>query len=391
MLWILLLSSFFTVLGAAIQLFSEYRAERQKLDYYLDEMSESVLPSVGLSLWYLDDRLLKLQLDGLMTQRDTRHIEVWTQKEELFLSIGEKPENDSQMQFFTRSWPLTFRKNQQDIPVGNIVITMTLEEIHQELQQKVLLILTTQGVKTFVMSICILWLIYLLVIRFLNELSKWANEVGSDTNDNLGMPPMVSQYPNNDDAISRLRHALQNMLVRQNKHLQDIKSLNENLDARVKERTYELQESVDKLSLTQAQMVEQEKMAALGQLVAGVAHELNTPLGVAVTANSSLSDKLGQLQQDFSAKKLRQSQLQQYISDLEMASSLIDTSLQKSDKLVVDFKKIAVLDDSQSNTWIGLLEYFQIMFTSRKSQLAGKRRQICRVWRCPIAGFYLCG
>ncbi len=64
----------------------------------------------------------------------------------------------------------------------------------------------------------------------------------------------------------------------------------ENLEARVSERTRELETSRD-------QLIHAEKMAALGSLVAGVAHEINTPVGIGVTAASHLQEALRGLQQ----------------------------------------------------------------------------------------------
>ena len=77
--------------------------------------------------------------------------------------------------------------------------------------------------------------------------------------------------------------------------------MNQELEERVGQRTSdllmlnkELVSTIDQLKLTQHQLVESEKLAALGGLVAGIAHEVNTPLGVGVTAASHLEQQAQQ-------------------------------------------------------------------------------------------------
>ncbi len=72
----------------------------------------------------------------------------------------------------------------------------------------------------------------------------------------------------------------------------NLKKLNENLENLVKERTQELENALENLKNTQAQLVQSEKMASLGQLVAGIAHEINTPIGAVKASSENMSDVL---------------------------------------------------------------------------------------------------
>lgn len=97
-----------------------------------------------------------------------------------------------------------------------------------------------------------------------------------------------------------------------------------------------------RLQNAQQQLAAQEKMAALGSLVAGVAHELNTPIGNSVLTASTLSEKSADLATKHRDQKLRRSELDLFINQVEQASNLLVHSLESAADLVLSFKQIAV-------------------------------------------------
>lgn len=119
-------------------------------------------------------------------------------------------------------------------------------------------------------------------------------------------------------------------------------SLNQELEHRVERRTQELQQSNEYLQSTQAQLVESEKMASLGTVVVGVSHELNTPLGIAVTALSNLKHQVGNLVALMEAGKLSKNAFNQFIENANSSTDLAYSSMTKSVSIIQSFRKISV-------------------------------------------------
>ncbi len=130
----------------------------------------------------------------------------------------------------------------------------------------------------------------------------------------------------------------------QEKELLDNKNL---LEIRVKERTEELELSFKTLAKAQTELVESKKMASLGSLVAGVAHEINTPVGICITAASNLCELSNDLKADFENEQVTKSGFVKYIDHTEQNAHLIVTNLSRAADLIGSFKQVAVDQSSE--------------------------------------------
>jgi signal transduction histidine kinase len=157
---------------------------------------------------------------------------------------------------------------------------------------------------------------------------------------------------------------------RQEEELLDHKNL---LEQRVKERTEALELSFEQLAKAQTQLVESKKMASLGDLVAGVAHEINTPVGVCITAASNLSELTASLKKDFNNEQVSKSGFEHYIEAAEKSSALIESSLSRAAELVGSFKQVAVDQSSECLRIFLIKEYITEVLSSLSPKFKGKK------------------
>lgn len=129
-----------------------------------------------------------------------------------------------------------------------------------------------------------------------------------------------------------------------------LKSINEKLEETVDERT--------------KQLVESEKMAALGNLVAGIAHEVNTPLGISITASSSLSEAISQIEKSMNEGLLSEEVFKSFLANSHKLLFLLENNLGRAATLVKNFKQTAVEHTDTSKYTFNVTETIRLLIQS---------------------------
>jgi signal transduction histidine kinase len=156
----------------------------------------------------------------------------------------------------------------------------------------------------------------------------------------------------------------------------EIESLNAELEEKVFVRTMQLEKKTheaviafDQLKLTQQQLIENEKQAAQGRLVAGVAHRINTPLGIGVTAASCITRQIDDAFDGMLSGQFKRSQLNDKHQELKAGCQMLNDNLSRAADLIHSFKQLAVDQSSQEFRHFGLKHYISEVLHSLDNTL----------------------
>jgi PAS domain S-box-containing protein len=153
---------------------------------------------------------------------------------------------------------------------------------------------------------------------------------------------------------------------------QALHQLNDSLRAQV-QATHQ---ALEQLQQTQHQLVRAERLASLGGLVAGVAHEINTPIGITLTAASHLHDEAERLVAAMADNSLKRSQLETFAQTFQQSANLVLGNARRAAELIQSFKRVAVDQTSEERRRLHFREYLEEIITSLSPQLKKTAHQI---------------
>ncbi len=161
----------------------------------------------------------------------------------------------------------------------------------------------------------------------------------------------------------------QRELLAQQNQLKAENSRRSNTELTLTQTNHELKNSIIELNKAQVRLLDAEKMSLLGKLAAEVSHEIDTPIGIGITASSYLSDLLSKISEDIKQQKLSKRSLDDFVQNTEQAIALLLSNLQRASELISSYKQVAIDQTSGKIRLINIAAYIDEIIHSLHPKL----------------------
>ncbi len=209
LIYILVFSSCATLVATCVQLYIDYQRDVGAIKTRLDEIDRGYLDSLSASLWNLDIDLLELQLNGILQLPDITAVELREASENVAFPLHILHGALNEDQVLVRDYALRYRGDEGETVIGSLKVQASLSEVYRRLWDKAVVILFSQGVKTFLVSLFILFIVHYLITRHLFQLSRFVSSY--DLERPTGVVELERPAPHRPDELDHLVNAFNNM------------------------------------------------------------------------------------------------------------------------------------------------------------------------------------
>ena len=268
---------------------------------------------------------------------------------------------------YNNSTPIT---NQQEVKIDGIRMKPFVKELNDygwnilvyypiSLYEKPVWNLITKTLLVQLVTLILVLIILTIGLNYFNKIIKSMIDFIKNIeegNYDIKSPNIILSEPK--EVITRFEHMAIKIKNREHQILdknKEIQSINDDLEIRINERTVDLElanqnlnHTMQSLIETQERLIQQEKLSSLGNLVEGISHEINTPLGICITTSTFIEKEISDAFRQVHTKGLSKDELIEFLETMDESSKILSSSLKQTGHLIDNFKNISVSQKSFS-------------------------------------------
>lgn len=418
-----------TLIVTVGQIFTEYLSTKNHVEQELQTLKNTFSSSLTRAMWEINEEQVRAIAEGLMSIPIVEGLQVRGENGNFITQQGIRRTRspnpverelieDHSGGVFSYSFPLVFKFAGRESTVGDVTLYSSFDTIFSRIEVGVFFLIGNAIVKTT-------FLVFLFMTAFRTMLSEPLQNITEQMGNFDPLHPEESKLTlkvEDDNELLQLRDSYngviddliasneklknaqkelteanaklddQNLVLEQEvakktaslsqimldleqqkdeliSHQRELRQENKNrqyIESELRKKNDELAGSMETLHQAQAKLIESERMASLGGLVAGITHDINTPLGVSVTAASFLQERLNNLKQDFSDNSLTSKSMASFIDEADQTALLLLNNLERASDLIASFKQVAVDQTSETERDFVLCEYIEEILQSLK-------------------------
>jgi two-component system, NtrC family, sensor kinase len=324
------------VMSYVVQSASLREQHTEQVQVELERLATLTSLALREPLWQFDVEQANSLLEAAFVNPELVSIRVWDHKGIPFASRERSVRNTDLVLQDTRE------VMRSDLLVGKLTIEMSTAGYLQKLGAVRQQLFWNAMQAAFIALLVILAVLHWRLMRPLEQLIQASQRIKQQE---LAVP--IQRVFDDEvgvlaDSLEATRLALLGLIDQLENRNRALTQANEHLEQRVEERTESLAKALRTLERAQQEIIQTEKVASLGRVVAGVAHELNTPIGNALTVVSTMQADLEGLQTEVAAGSIRKSSLGNYLERADEGMGLALANLARAAHLISDFKQVTV-------------------------------------------------